>query len=521
MAKIEFGKGFKDKLQSAVKSTKEAVESVELPTKKEKHTIVQLNGSKIRILLPDGYERIKHKNVIKGIASSIANEDACFRKTVSTSDNVVLIIKTTPEKAMNPDDVQGLIDGIHEHLSESQGVIEVRNGETKRGYKYIYSIVKTLGDLPSGVKYYLRLNLFCGQEVVELQAEFTEIGMTGQREAICGNLAERAGLINFADTGFEGWFCDPYDPDYTKGKLKNLAEKEGLDGLFPDNPLSQAHEFLYAVLRDEFTTVREKSTDDADSGDEQKNSEESLTQEEKTEKDKALWQQLFVDECKRCTIPIEVEKRKSNENDAKKARETVIEHEKNSANEDVLRLKAISTRNAIKIIYYLMAADGEIFHSEEGKFNEIGKELDPNFKDNREQIIKECQAQLDKVIDPEDYYDTLQDGVEEALNRSKQTADTFITPKLLVWDLLTIAYSDENYDDIERKLIKYIVRKTGIDKAVFLELESSILTLMDIEKELAWIKTTNRPYLVIEAMVNELADRKMVIFESVKDLISL
>ncbi|MBR5182777.1 MAG: TerB family tellurite resistance protein [Clostridiales bacterium] len=189
--------------------------------------------------------------------------------------------------------------------------------------------------------------------------------------------------------------------------------------------------------------------------------------------------------------------------------------------DDVLTIKAVSTRSAIKIIYYLMAADGQIFHSEEEKFDAIGKELDPNFADNREQIIKECQAQLDKVIDPEDYYDALQDGVEDALLHSRQTADTFITPKLLVWDLLTIAYSDENYDEVERRLLKYVVRKANIDKAVFLEMESSILTLMDIEKELAWIKTTNKPYLTIEAMVNELADRKSVIFESVKDLIAL
>ena len=91
----------------------------------------------------------------------------------------------------------------------------------------------------------------------------------------------------------------------------------------------------------------------------------------------------------------------------------------------------------------------------------------------------------------------------------------------MVWDLLTVAYSDEQYDEAERKLLKYIVRKTNIDKAVFLEMESSILTLMDIEKELTWIKTTNKPYLTIEAMVNELMDRRNVIFESVKDLISL
>ena len=52
-------------------------------------------------------------------------------------------------------------------------------------------------------------------------------------------------------------------------------------------------------------------------------------------------------------------------------------------------------------------------------------------------------------------------------------------------------------------------------------MESSILTLMDIERELTWIKTTNRPYLTIESMVNELSDRKNVISESILDLIAL
>ena len=185
------------------------------------------------------------------------------------------------------------------------------------------------------------------------------------------------------------------------------------------------------------------------------------------------------------------------------------------------KIKCIATRNALQIIYYLMAADGTVFHSEEEKFDAIGTELDPDFSDNKPAIIKDCQAQLEKVIDPEDYYDVLQDGVEEAILSSNETADTFITPKLLVWNLLAIAYSDENYDEAERKLLKYTVRKLGIDKAVFLEMESSMLTMLDIEKEIAWIKTTDRPYLTIEAWVNELTKRKTVIFDSVKDLITL
>ena len=188
---------------------------------------------------------------------------------------------------------------------------------------------------------------------------------------------------------------------------------------------------------------------------------------------------------------------------------------------DTLNITAIATRNALKIIYYLIASDGEVRKEEEEKFDSIGKELDPKFADHKEAIVKECKAQLDKVIDPQDYYDTLQDGIEDALISSRETEDSFITPRLLVWDLLTVAYSDEEYSEVERKLLKYIVRKTDIDKAVFLEIESSILTLMDVEKELEWIKTTNKPYLTIEKTVKELADRKNVIFESVKDLIAL
>lgn len=186
-----------------------------------------------------------------------------------------------------------------------------------------------------------------------------------------------------------------------------------------------------------------------------------------------------------------------------------------------IRITSISTRNALKVFYYMMAADGELFHGEEEKFDLIGQEISPEFEKIRADVIAECQQQLDKVIDSADYYDVLQDGVEDALLSSAKTADSFITPKLLVWDLLTLSYSDEQYDETERRLLKYIVRKLDIDKAVFLEMESSIQTLMDLEKEQQWIKTTERPYLTIEAMVNEIEDRKHVIFDSVKALIAL
>lgn len=181
----------------------------------------------------------------------------------------------------------------------------------------------------------------------------------------------------------------------------------------------------------------------------------------------------------------------------------------------------ISVRAALKIIYFLMSADEKILPGEEEQFDSVGKELDANFHEYKEQLIKECQSELNKVIDPEDYFDILRDGIDSALNISQNSETVFVAPKLLIWDLLSVAYSDGEYSDIERRLLKYVVRKSNIDKAVFLEMESSMMTLLDIQRESDWIKTTDRPYLEIEAMVNEIAERKNVIFESVLDLISL
>ena len=184
-------------------------------------------------------------------------------------------------------------------------------------------------------------------------------------------------------------------------------------------------------------------------------------------------------------------------------------------------VRVLSTESAIKIIYYLISVDGVINDAELEKFNEICLNLDPKFEEYRDALITSCKQELDKQIDEEDYYDILQDAVENAIQKSKPRQDSFITPKLLLWDWLTIAHSDDTYNEEERKLMKYLAHRINVDIAVFLELESSMLTIMDIEKEIKWIKTTNRPYLTIEAMVNELVDRRNVVFEGVKELITL
>lgn len=195
---------------------------------------------------------------------------------------------------------------------------------------------------------------------------------------------------------------------------------------------------------------------------------------------------------------------------------------KDSSNECPTQdLSCISVKKALKIIYYLMAADGEIFHGEEEKFDEIGKELDPNFAQTKTIIVDECKARLALAASTEEAYaDILRSGVDHAIS-SYEAEENFISSKLLVWNLLTIAYSDESYNEAEQHLIDYTVEKLNVDKTIYLEMQSSILTIFDLEKELVWIKSTNKPYLTIESHVNEINSRRTAIMESIAALIFL
>ena len=184
-------------------------------------------------------------------------------------------------------------------------------------------------------------------------------------------------------------------------------------------------------------------------------------------------------------------------------------------------VQKIPLYSALKIIYYLMSVDGRVSQEEKDKFDVLGNDFVNDFASLKEILVEECKVSVVNTIDAVDYYDVVQEAVEDLLLTPIKSEDVCVSPKFILWNLLAFAYSDENYAEAERRLIKYFVRKLNIDKAIFLELESSLVTLMDLEKELAWIKTTDKPYLTIEAIVKELENRKRVIFESIKDIITL
>ncbi len=219
---------------------------------------------------------------------------------------------------------------------------------------------------------------------------------------------------------------------------------------------------------------------------------------------------------------------------AKKAAETVVDNTKKVGQslENAVRQprkteapadepqRTVSTAVAIRVIYYLMAADGEISGSELEKFQELCRSLDPGSEAYQDALLASCRKELENVTELGGYRSALQAAVDRALQEPQPDQGPLITPELLVWDLLVLASSDGSYSPEEKELVSHIARKMAVDEAVFLELESSMLTAMDLEKEIHWIKTTDRPYLTIEAMVNELQNRRNVVLEGVKALIA-
>ena len=180
--------------------------------------------------------------------------------------------------------------------------------------------------------------------------------------------------------------------------------------------------------------------------------------------------------------------------------------------------RGISVENAIKIIYCMMSVDGVVKDEEIDEFVLIGKGFAENFDDVKDTVIEECEKRIKIENGVRDYFDAICYIVDD-LMRPESQGQSPINNRLFVWDLLTIAYADKEYDEKEKKLLNYIAAKLDVDQAVFREMESSMLTVMDIEKEIAWIKTTDRPYLKIEAVVNELTDRKNTIMGSLMELI--
>lgn len=189
----------------------------------------------------------------------------------------------------------------------------------------------------------------------------------------------------------------------------------------------------------------------------------------------------------------------------------------------------LSIKDSLKIMYCLMMVDGTVSSEEEEKFDEIGTACDPEFKSYNKELMEECNAAVqlgtaqDLVISSDisdDYYDLIHDQAGDCIKEESFYSSDGMPAKVLIWNLLTIANSEGDYSANERRLIRYITKKSGVDYAILLEMEHTYNTLTAIEKEEEWLKSSDRSYKVIEERIVELSNRKNTIMQGINALIS-
>lgn len=212
---------------------------------------------------------------------------------------------------------------------------------------------------------------------------------------------------------------------------------------------------------------------------------------------------------------------------AKKSQDAIRQHLVNAKETDKKVKKAlkdssvheemITTEDALKIIYLLIAADKHITNVETDKFDAIFKELDPDNKLNKDELVSSCS--IIKRTSEDEYIDYILDGVQDALNHSKSSGKGTIGKNLLLWNLLAVAYSDGVYSEEEKRILRTINRRMEIDHTIILEMESAVEAINAIFQEEELLKHSGKAYDEVVPLLEETKRRSEIIMQSVHELI--
>lgn len=399
-----------DVFQGIKKQADKAKKGIGEKIKNRSLLIVSVNDTAIKILFPDGYRQMKNKELMQAFP---ATKGVYYYKSVENSTNKIIVYKADSEDTFDCNDIQKIIDIAYQELSDNDGLIEVKAGESVQGYKYAYIIAKTISkELSQGVSYTLKLDIYSNNDIVEMVGVFDEVGMTGMRDSICYSLARKAGL---AGEQMEGWEEYPYDSEFKKGHGKNLSEKEGIDGLFPYHPLTQARELLLSVLNNDFVIIQKKKDDNEEDDEPEKKDDIELTRE------------LFVDRCRRHRTHIDIfesnkdERPKKNDDEAK-------QDEADNKTEDEKLVKKCKLNDALKSaiieynsVYTVLKDHGTRL------FNQRERSLD--LLDNIENLInsianhpKSFDADLQEIYEHQNNFKGVCDFAKEELDAAQKSA---------------------------------------------------------------------------------------------------
>ncbi|MCM1086611.1 MAG: hypothetical protein NC419_00525 [Muribaculaceae bacterium] len=170
---------------------------------------------------------------------------------------------------------------------------------------------------------------------------------------------------------------------------------------------------------------------------------------------------------------------------------------------------------------------------------EIAKETDPLFDQYKEDLIEECQNQVNKITGKENCYAVIKEGIDLVHQTQREKSEGFITLSLFIfmdyinsdiflWNMLSIVMSDGTYADEEREIIQYVIEKFELDAVLFLELENAMKAILDIDRNIAQMLDKEGPFVIKReyfdikssetvSIIEEYTNRREIILNSVKE----
>ena len=174
----------------------------------------------------------------------------------------------------------------------------------------------------------------------------------------------------------------------------------------------------------------------------------------------------------------------------------------------------ITVVDSLQIIYAIMKADGELSQQEQNMFENIGKQIDETFIDDKTMIETVVGSHFKNDIDNDSYVVA---SINSAIINSKNKKERGIKPKHLLLNLLSMAFCD-GISEKEAKAIRYFASELNIDDCID-EFSQSILALSEIENQQKFMTDSNRQYYLIKENLEQIQLRRDVISTNLQSLI--
>jgi hypothetical protein len=174
----------------------------------------------------------------------------------------------------------------------------------------------------------------------------------------------------------------------------------------------------------------------------------------------------------------------------------------------------------LKAAYFFLSLDRPISEADIKKIDELGSNVE-GYSGIKKSIFNECEKILSRSLDDNDRFDVIMEEILKTGNASFVDLPKEAGQKRCLWILVNLALYDGMYSENEKKIIRSLMRKWEIDKSILIEMEDSAETLVEVDKNRSWIKTTNYPYDYVDSVVKEMDKNQHELTNNISLLMSI